>query len=276
MLKSTLSVWMLSPAPFLVLGAVGLMWVAWRRRLGIALVAAALAGLWLLSCAGFAHWVQTRVLNPPPPLSATDIARYALLGRRDGVPSAVIVVLGGGRSPASPEYGEADLSVRSLARLRYWVWLSRRTGLPLAFTGGVGWGDPNAGIGPGEADIAARIARDEYGVTMSWHESTSADTRGNAAAMLPILAQAGAQEVLLVTDASHMPRALRAFRQVAEGLGAAASPGAGQLHRMQISAAPMAQLTLARRGWMDWVPSPQGLQDSMQALHECLGWLAGQ
>ena len=247
----------------------------WRRRWGVGLTILALVVMWLASCEGFAAWLQRDVLRPPQALSAMDIARYALVARREGPVQSAIVVLGGGREPASPEYGEADLSARSLARLRYGVWLSRRTGLPLAFSGGIGWGDPNAGIGPGEADIAARIAQDEYGVVMRWRESASADTRANAAAMVPVLAQAGVQEVLLVTDASHMPRALRAFRSEVARREARPSVQPASAP-MVVTPAPIAYVNPGRRTWMAWLPSAAGLADTMQALHECLGWLAGQ
>lgn len=262
--KPLLTALALPPVPWLVLVLVGAACMPRRRAVAGALVLLACTGLWLGSTTAAAEWLAQRLLAPPP---AVDLARESAQ-LRDPEARAVtaVVVLGGGRDRFAPEYGAASLSARSLERLRYGVWLGRRLAVPVAFSGGVGHGAGGAaGQGDAEAEVAARIAADEFGHALRWQESTSRDTRENAALTLPLLARDGVRRVLIVTHAWHMPRAQRAFRDAAFRQGTA----------IEIVPAPIA---LARRQddpVLRWLPSSEGALLMRDTLREWLGRLAG-
>lgn len=284
--KPILTTLVLPPVPFLLLILIGARLILPRRGLGYVVLLVGVMGVWLSHCQGVAVWLQDRLLQPPQALGAASLSRLEGMGRQYGqrdlaaggrkerriwssvVPPAAIIVLGGGRESASKAYGTADLTSYSAERLRYGVWLARRTGLPLGFTGGVGWvqrGDE----GPAEADIAAHIAQDAYGVTMRWTESRSADTRGNAALTIAMLADQRVPEVVIVTDAFHMPRARRDFELAAQR-HADMHPGQPVI---KVTPAPMGFWQHEERSLFDWMPSVAGGAGVRLALKECLAAL---
>jgi uncharacterized SAM-binding protein YcdF (DUF218 family) len=85
--------------------------------------------------------------------------------------------------------------------------------LPLAFTGGMGWAAPAIHNRIRKPQVAARVAKQDYGITLRWSESQSRDTAGNARLLAPLLQRDGVQRIALVTDAWHMPRAAAAFEK---------------------------------------------------------------
>lgn len=160
-----------------------------------------------------------------------------------------IVVLGGGRYLAAPEYGGDTVGDYTLARVRYGARLHRQTGLPLLVTGG----KPDGGE-TNEAETMRRVLAEEFGVPVRWMEGASNNTRENAIYSAALLKRDGVSRVLLVTHAWHMPRAARAF--AAAGIGVSPAP------------------TLFRRaplGLMSFVP--QGYKSSGWAMHEWIGML---
>lgn len=284
--KPILTALALPPVPFLLLILIGARLILPRRGLGYMVLLAGVIGVWLSNCQGVAVWLQDRILQPPQALAGDAMGRLEGLGRqyvqrdvaaggRKGgrvlssvVPPAAIIVLGGGREALSKAYGTADLSSHSAERLRYGVWLARRTGLPMGFTGGVGWVQRGE-EGPAEADIAAHIAKQAYGINMRWTESQSADTRGNAALTMVMLAEQRVPEVVIVTDAFHMPRALRDF-ELAARRHAAMHPGEPVI---KVTPAPMGFWQREDRSLFDWMPSAAGAAGVRAALKECLAAL---
>lgn len=262
--KPVLSALALPPTPALLLALIGARVTAGRRRgLGVLIVFISVALLWLGSCTVTARWLQGHVVKPPPALSATELARLSRLGSDRRQTATAIVVLGGGRRSDAAEFADrADLTPKSLMRLRYGVWLARKTGLPLAFSGGVGWAQ--TGEAP-EAAVAARIAQEEWGLPLRWQEPRSRDTRENAAFTVPILQASGVREIVLVTDANHMPRALRAFREAAARASA----------DLQLVPAPVAFIEPEDRPVLDWLPSARGYQGVHDTTHEWLGRVMG-
>ncbi|MBI5334994.1 MAG: YdcF family protein [Burkholderiales bacterium] len=257
--KPILTALALPPVPFLLLILIGARLILPRRGLGWFFVLLGAVGIWLSSTQGAARWVQNVVLRPPPALYGDELQRLAQASQAQAKnPRTVILVLGGGRVPRAPEYGMSDLSEGSAERLRYAVWLSRQTGLPLAFTGGHGWGQQQ---GPSEAEIADRVAREVYGRPLRWLEGDSRDTRGNAALSLRLLQGAGIEEIVLVTHASHMPRALRDFQQAATGSA------------LRFTPAPMGALTPRDLSALDWLPTTDGYQHMRGLLRELLARL---
>jgi uncharacterized SAM-binding protein YcdF (DUF218 family) len=244
-LKPLLTSLALPPLAPLLMAALGLLLAAGKRRVGLALTALSLAALALLSCHGTAVWLARHAL---PQFAPASIAQLKT-GRVQA-----IVVLGGGLLPEAPEYGQAQPGPHTAARLRYGLWLARQSGLPVAFTGGVGWAAQGAQA-TSEANVAARVAQQDYGVTLRWLEAQSRDTAGNARLLAPLLQRDGVQRIALVTDAWHMPRAVAAFEQA----GLAVMP------------APMGFVRPIESAMLQWLPSARGLLASQQVLRE---WMA--
>jgi uncharacterized SAM-binding protein YcdF (DUF218 family) len=246
-IKAIAAAMLLPPASPLLIAAIGLLWL--RHRVGQLLITAGLLALWLLSCNAVAVWLAQRVL---PQVSVLEPSRQAQLGV-SGLQA--IVVLGGGIQPFAPEYGQAQPSASTAARLRYGIQLAKHSHLPLAFAGGVGWS--NAGqAAPSEAGTA-QVFSAEHGVTLRWIESQSRDTAENAARMRDLLAPAGIHHIALVTHAWHMPRSQALFEQAG----------------FTVLPAPMGFVLPSERPLLEWLPSAHGLTASRQVLRE---WLALQ
>ncbi|MEO7335923.1 MAG: YdcF family protein [Caldimonas sp.] len=256
--KSVLGAFLLPPTPLLVLVLVGAWLLPTRRRLGAALVAFSVAGLWLVASGASADLVSRWLLHPPPALGSDRMK--ALTAEMQSHPSVAIIVLGGGMEPYAPEYDNSDLSTYSLERLRYGIWLGRATGLPVGFSGGVGHGLGTQGTP--EAVVAARIAAQEYGRPLKWLESESRDTRENASRTVELMRRAGIDHIVLVTNDFHMRRALRAFREAAGS-------------RMRIEPAPMGLPSSGDSSALNWLPSGGGMKRMRDYLHEVIGYAAG-
>lgn len=241
-LKPILTALALPPAGPLLLALLGLA-LAWRwRRAGIALAAAGVGLTLLLSLHAVALFLARQLVALPPPISDADLARVQ-----------AIVVLGGGVLPRAPEYGAAQPSDHTLARLRYGAWLARRSGKPLAFAGGIGWSA--TGTDAVEGTVARRVLREDYGLALRWLDDRSRDTRENAERIAVLLRPDGVRRIALVSDAWHLQRAEAHFR----GVGLEVVPAPTRL--------PAAQ----ERTLLEWLPSTHGLALSRQVLREWLG-----
>ena len=244
-LKPLITALVLPLMSLMLLGLAGLWLAARKQRKGLVIAALALALLWLISCHGTAVWLARTVLPQFAPLTLAQLKSQQV---------QAIVVLGGGMFPEAPEYGQAQPSPATAARLRYGIWLSKQSGLPIAFTGGSGWSAKNDAQ-TSEAAVTARVAREDYNVTLRWLESQSRDTAENARLLVPLLKRDGIQRVALVTDAWHMPRAAAAFERTG----------------LRVSPAPMGFLLANHQGYMEWVPTVSGLSTSTRVLQELLG-----
>jgi uncharacterized SAM-binding protein YcdF (DUF218 family) len=174
--------------------AAGLLLLARRPRLGRTLAWSGLLAAVLLSTPASVG-VLLRGLEATPPLAA-EAARRA----------QAIVILAAGQRRHAPEFGGATVNRLSLERLRYGARLARRSGLPILVSGGA-----PAGEIP-EALLMKDALERDFGLKVTWTESASRDTRGNARFSAEILRDAGIGRVLLVTHAAHMPRAEAEFR----------------------------------------------------------------
>ena len=237
------------PLAFLpLLGLLGLVLIATRKRIGWFLCTAAFAALWLLSCQGTAVWLARSTLPQYPPVTLSQLKAGQV---------QAIVVLGGGIYPQAPEYGTAQPGPATLARLRYAIWLSRQSGLPVAFSGGSGWAAGTAATST-EAEVAARVAQQDYGFTLRWLESQSRDTAENAQLIAPLLKRDGIARIALVTEALHMPRAMAEFERTG----------------LSITPAPTGFVLLTKSGLLQWLPSLEGIHGSTRVIHEVLGLAA--
>lgn len=182
-------------------------------------------------------------LEPDPPLTQGTIPAQA----------QAILVLGAG-SVMAPELGGRTLDAHSLARIRYAAHLHRLTALPIYVTGG-NLSESEPPVGP----LMAETLQSELGVPVAGVESESRTSWENAALAKPMLERDGIAQVLLVSDASHLPRAVEAVERA--GVRVTPAP-TGFLHY------PGWEQDL---GLTDWLPSARAFMDSSYAIREHLG-----
>lgn len=254
--KPVLTALVLPPVPWLLLMLLGAAFMRARRRFGDVLLGLGAALIWLSACEVSGRWLQLALLPAPPPLGESELAALRLERNTAAVPSTAIVVLGAGRVLRAPESGTGDLNPPSLERLRYGIRLARQTGLPLAFSGGTGWAATVHG-GASEAELARRIAERDFRHPVAWLETQSRDTRENAVLSVPLLRAVGIRHIVLVTHASHMPRAQREFTRAGDD-------------SMRITTAPMGYFGAESRGLLDWLPSSAGFEQVRIVLRERL------
>lgn len=244
LLTKLLASLILPPGGIVVLLVAGLALRPLRPRLGMALVVAGTAALYLLSTGPVAR-ALVEGLERHPPLTAPALADWQ---------AEALVVLGGGRREHAPELGGETVSPATLERLRYAARLHRASGLPIAVTGGVVFGD-----GAAEAELMAAALREDFGVPVRWVEGQSRNTEQNALFTRRLLERHGVIRIVLVSHAVHLTRAARMFRdQGFEVLEAPTAFLAGPPERLR---------------WRDWIPSRGALNASGIALHERLGRL---
>ena len=241
--KPVLAALVLPPAAPLLLVLLGLLLVALRRRVaGVLLALAGTVLAWALSTNAMAL-VLARELMP----GVQAIQPQQLQ------PVQAIVILGGGVLASAPEYGVAQPGPHTLVRLRYGAHLARHTGKPLAFAGGVGWAASGMDTEP-EGTVARRVLQEE-GLAPRWVDDRSRDTAENAARMAELLGRDGIRSIALVTDATHMQRAVGAFRKAG----------------LEVLPAPTNFPIVAERPLLEWLPSVHGSDVCRQLLRE---WLA--
>ena len=237
---------LLPPTSNLLLIFVG--FLVWRitPRIAKCLVAVGVISLWLFSTPWFAaHLVAP--LDEQYPVLSTDY-------RCNDV--GAIVILGGGLRKHAPEYGDGrNLTLGTLARLRYGATLAKRCEKPVLVTGGRVFGDESVS----EAEVMAQALESEFNVPVRWQESRSRTTQENAVYTSQRLKQDGVESVVLVTSALHMPRSVQSFQS--RGLEVIAAPTG-------ISSKPIG-LGVP----FDWLPNAGALLVSRQALHEYMGIL---
>lgn len=253
-LKPWIRALLLPPVPLLLLALLLVWWPGRRWRVALT---ALLAGLYLLATPAVGAWLIQVLTDPPPPLGAAQRRTLA------GAPQTAVLVLGAGRDASVPELdGAPDLTHLGVARLRHGARLAREAGLPLGYSGGVAHG---AAPGLDEAAVAARIARQEFGLTLRWQENRSRDTLENARFSIRQLHRDGIRRIVLVTDASHQRRALAAFERAAAEQGVT----------MAVLPAPVGLPGDGPTTPGDWMASPRGMLWSWLAVYEWLGRLGG-
>jgi len=262
-LRYALTALLLPPVPMLLLAAFG----AWQRRsrprLGAVLVALALVMIWLSGCEAVGRRLELKLTRPPAPLLPADVA--ALRERVQAAPGKVaIVALGAGLNSQAPEFGGVDLGELAYPRMRYAARLARETGAALGFSGGQARRSADGRRIPAEADVAARFAREDFGLETRWIENRSTDTGENARYTVELLARDGVREIVVVTQAWHMRRALRAFETEAAA------------HAMRVTAAPTGAASNEDQDLLDWMPSNEGLLQVRLAVREAIGYAIGR
>jgi uncharacterized SAM-binding protein YcdF (DUF218 family) len=233
-----LSAALLPPLNLLLLAWLGLVLLAFRRRTGLALLVASLAGLFVLSM----------------PVVATALAgllehRAVDQAQMPGEAQAIII-LGAGTYAAAPEYGGDTVSALTLERVRWGARLHRSSGLPIMVSGG----SPYATRSSEATQMKAALEQD-FHADVKWLDDKSFTTIDSALNARQQLAAAKIDRIALVTHALHMPRA----RLVFEHAG------------FNVIEAPTGFSTTRAPGILNVLPSAQGLELSRAFLYEVLG-----
>ena len=234
--KQLLKGLVLPPTGPLLLALAGLALLPARRTrvAAVAMCAAGLGGLWILST----------------PLAADALVRaaerYPALDLGKPVDAQAIVILGGGVRVDAPEYGRSAPGATTLERLVYGARVARATGLPVLVSGS-----------RYEAASMTDSLQQDLGVSVRWVENHSRDTHQNARFSAAILARAGIRKVILVTSAAHMARSVVEFEEAG----------------IQAVPAPAAMWTQRDEGVLALIPNADALVRSERACYEGLGLL---
>jgi uncharacterized SAM-binding protein YcdF (DUF218 family) len=229
-------------AAMLLAAGGGALWLVGRRRSGrVVLLCTALVA-YLSSIPLVGEALLRPLENRYPPL---DTERLPVVG--------YIVVLGSGYDPADGIPVTAALDDDGLVRLVEGVRLARL--LPAARLVLSGGGRPDhPPIAQGYARLALALGVTAQSLILS---DRPLDTHAEATEVSKIVGHA---PFLLVTSASHMPRAMLLMRRA--GTNPIAAPTAQHAYR---------PFTLV---WRAFTPSAGGLRDTEQALHEFAGLAA--
>ena len=164
-----------------------------------------------------------------------------------------IVILGGGKNNQAPEFGNEDTVNRwTLQRLRYGAYLQQQTGKPILVTGGGLFGERS------EADAMAETLECDFHAKNIWTEDQSKDTAENAAFSAVILKQHGIERIAVISQAWHLPRAIKLFEQ----------------QSLTVYPAPTGYTHDDNEPVIRWLPKASALDKSATALKEYLGRLA--
>ena len=244
-LKPLLTTLLLPPAGPLLLVFLGLLLAKFKRRWAWGLVFTGTLIMWLACCNATAYGLNRLLLKTYPAVTATQLQE-----------NQAIVVLGGGVDLHAPEYGEPILAETAHKRLLFGAHLARQSKLPLIYSGGIGWAAPGAQQ-RSEAEVAAEALKRELGMSFTWVDDQSRDTRENAQRSFEQLSKQGITRILLVTNDWHMQRSVRNFEQAG----------------FVVQPAPMGYTQPPLRFDTDFLPSGGGLRDTRRVLHEALGRL---
>lgn len=237
---------LLPPALLCWMGLLALLlaWRGWRiSAAAVALLAIALNYVLATPVGAYAisHPLEQRVS------ALNDLAQIPSAGYQ------AIVVLGGGRYDAAPEFAGADaMNSEMLTRLRYAARVERATKLPMLVTGGSPVGKVDD-----EASLMAQSLLEDFRVPVRWQERLSRTTEENAELSWAMLSPLGIKRIVLVSHASHLPRAQALFEQVG----------------FQVLAAPTGFTTEGAecRPLICYTPQHSSLLETRRALHEWLG-----
>jgi uncharacterized SAM-binding protein YcdF (DUF218 family) len=213
-----------------------------RRALAAGFAAAAAVVIYLGALSPLADALLTPLERRFPPLAADADVHTA----------SYIVVLGSGFYPRSGVPITAELDDEGLPRIVEGVRLARLHHLPLIVSGGKSPGTASPALG--YAQLARELGIDDSAITIS---AEGADTHAEALAIARLV---GAKPFIVVSSASHMPRAVALLRRAGT----------------QPMAAPTAQraFPIGSNALLRCLPSIGALRKTKIALHEYLGLLA--
>lgn len=237
-LKKILAAFVLPAGCFVALLAAGGVWF-WRRHRPAGIFCFAMAaGMWVLSTRA----VSEALLRPLESV-------YPVPDKPEG---QVIIVLSGGIYEGRAAVSACEsLPETALGRITAAAPLQKRTGLPVLVTGG----SPYTRVS--EASVMAGCLA-ELGVPPARiiKEEVSRDTRENAVETRKICAARGYDSVILLTSASHLPRAVAAFRRAGHA---------------RITPYPVARISPEKPVFTLWSLLPGTFNGAAKALNEHIG-----
>ena len=185
------------------------------------------------------------------------LSSYLLQCAEAGLPVAAdlgaaqaIVVLGGDVRAGNGNDIADRLGPVSLERVVYAAQAYRRLHLPVAVSGGT-FGE----LRDSEAALMKAALEADFGVPVTWSDDRSRTTWENAVDTAALLRPEKIANVVIVTQAWHLPRAIWSFERV----GLRALPW------------PAPRTVLACCSIADFLPRMGALHDSFLALHELIG-----
>jgi uncharacterized SAM-binding protein YcdF (DUF218 family) len=172
-----------------------------RFRLAGALMALAVAWMWLCSSPAFALWLNRGLEGRYPPASASSYPKVD-----------AIVVLGGGRLPPDDIDWDAEGVDHRPTRLGFGLELFQKSRADILLLSGAGE----------SLEMAERLREQGVPTNALITENASTNTYQNALYSARLLKQHKLQRILLVTTSRHMPRAVACFTR--QGLTVIAAP----------------------------------------------------
>ena len=243
LLKKIVSALILPPTSLILLALIGLSISRKRPKAGRILMTLSLATLLILSLPVTGN-ALLQSLETAPPISEAQLEDIQ-----------AIVILGGGKNNEAPEFGnEATVNRWTLQRLRYGAYLQQQTGKPILVSGGGLFGERP------EADAMAETLQRDFHANHLWVEDQSKDTAENAAFSANILKEHDIHRIALISQAWHLPRAIKLFEQ--QGLTVYPAP-TGYTHE-------------DNEPIIRWLPKASALDKSTIALKEYLGKLVNK
>jgi uncharacterized SAM-binding protein YcdF (DUF218 family) len=228
-----------------------------------ALIALGLLLLWRrqkfgMTCAllGFVPLVVLSIFNIVSPF-ASDLSKHTVTtdAALKASGAQAIVIMGGGRYPAAPEYGGRDtVNQETWVRVRYGARVHKITDLPILVTGGRVFGEALS-----EAQLMREALEQELHVPVRWVEGEAQNSADNAFKSFAMLQAQGITRIVLVTHAYHLARSVVMF----ERAGFSVVP-AGTIHPT---------LGDGDYGALGWIPSTDALSLARRIMHEHLGML---
>lgn len=242
--------YLLSPLTIVLALGLAAALCAWRGRARWAARLAALAfvGLWVASTPVLGAWLVGSLEQRHPAVSV------------QATPTAdAILVLGGALAGAHPPRRPTFILAGAAGRVWHAAALYR--------AGKAKWVVISGGNQPGQeaqqveaqamAQMLAQLGVPESAMRL---ETTSRNTRENAANVRALLDQLRVRRVLLVTSAFHMPRAVKTFATVLPDAGLQVIPISTDV-----------QVTEEHVTWQMWLPSLEGLLSVSKAVKEIAG-----
>ncbi len=222
-----------------------------RRRWALGLACLGFALLWAASTPALARAIAGVLEERYPALSV------------EATPTADAIVLLGGAlvAPDPPRRPHFQLGP---AAGRVWHAAALFRAGKAKWIVVVGGNQPGSETLQPEGDVIAGMLA-ELGVPPAAirRETRSRNTRENAANVLAELRTIGAQKVLLVTSAQHMPRAVKTFQKVWAGAGPELIPASTDVNANSIT-----------DDWKLWLPSLESLLYVTKGVKEFAGWIA--
>jgi uncharacterized SAM-binding protein YcdF (DUF218 family) len=234
---------LMPPMCLLIAVPVGALVALRWKRTGLAIVFASSMLLYAFCTPFVSEKLLSAVENLTPPATPDALEK-----------AQAIAVLSGdiyhGKLGGMPD----DVGLLTLDRLRLAATLYRARPLPILVTGTIEGNSPVSAA----ALMAETLVRD-YGIKTTWIESKAENTFENGALSAELLKADNLTNVIVVTQAWHMPRAVWTFEHA--GIHAIPAPAARTYVGPGID-------------WPDLLPDYSSFTRSFFALHEGLGLLS--